>query len=53
MLNAASNEFLDQKIVSKSNGMDIYRGTLKHGISKVNIEVYIDKVSKEKKACVF
>ncbi|CAA7017620.1 unnamed protein product [Microthlaspi erraticum] len=48
ILEAATDEFSDQKLVSKSNGVDIFRGTLKDG-TEAKIEVYTEKVSKEKR----
>ncbi|XP_009133954.1 putative leucine-rich repeat receptor-like serine/threonine-protein kinase At2g24130 [Brassica rapa] len=48
MIDAATDEFSDQKLVSKSGGVDIFRGTLRDG-TEAKIEVYTEKVSKEKR----
>lgn len=48
MIDAATDEFSDQKLVSKSGGVDIYRGALRDG-TEAKIEVYTEKVSKEKR----
>ncbi|CAN7118913.1 unnamed protein product [Brassica rapa subsp. narinosa] len=48
MLDAATDEFSDQRLVSKRKGVDIYRGTLRDG-REAKIEVYTEKVSKEKR----
>ncbi|ESQ55311.1 hypothetical protein EUTSA_v10027352mg [Eutrema salsugineum] len=48
MLDAATDEFSDQKLVSKTNRVDIYRGTLRDG-TEAKIEVYTEKVSREKR----
>ncbi|KAJ0263554.1 Protein kinase domain-containing protein [Hirschfeldia incana] len=48
MIDAATDEFSDQRLVSKRNGVDIYRGTLRDG-TEAKIEVYTEKVSKEKR----
>ncbi|KAL0737979.1 hypothetical protein Bca4012_014189 [Brassica carinata] len=48
MLDAATDEFSDQRLVSKRDGVDIYRGTLRDG-REAKIEVYTEKVSKEKR----
>lgn len=48
MIDAATDEFSDQRLVSKRDGVDIYRGTLRDG-REAKIEVYTEKVSKEKR----
>ncbi|KAG2242727.1 hypothetical protein Bca52824_095430 [Brassica carinata] len=48
MLDAATDEFSDQRLVSKRDGVDIYRGTLRDG-REAKIEVYTEKVSKAKR----
>ncbi|KAF3487035.1 hypothetical protein F2Q69_00057121 [Brassica cretica] len=48
MIDAATDEFSDQRLVSKRSGVDIHRGTLRDG-REAKIEVYTEKVSKEKR----
>jgi len=48
MLEAATDEFSDQHLVSMSNTVDIYKGTLRDG-TETKIEVYKEKVSSEKR----
>ncbi|KAJ4867613.1 Leucine-rich repeat protein kinase family protein [Raphanus sativus] len=48
MIDAATDEFSDQRLVSKRDGVDTFRGTLRDG-REAKIEVYTEKVSKEKR----
>ncbi|KAF8101342.1 hypothetical protein N665_0206s0022 [Sinapis alba] len=48
MIDAATDEFSDQRLVMKSNGVDIFRGTLRDG-TEAKSEVYTEKFSKAKR----
>ncbi|KFK28678.1 hypothetical protein AALP_AA7G032300 [Arabis alpina] len=48
MIDAATDEFSDRKLVTTSNSVDIYKGKLRDG-TETKIEVYKEKVSSEKR----